>query len=148
MTDSDTFELFDLRVTVEEIRGRCTCDHVVGDWFEVHGGKLSLPPGRSFCLYALQSTLPLLPAKQRALQANDWMSTDAHVVCPDPLCGTLMRIERTIRHVLHHADVSAVPLESRAAQAASKDEGAGNDSEARKRRSGARSAAGQGRANR
>ena len=60
---TDTFELFDLRVTIEEIRGRCTCDHAVGDWFEVQGGKLSLPSGRSFCLYALQSTLPLLPGQ-------------------------------------------------------------------------------------
>ena len=90
---TDTFELFDLRVTVEEIRGACTCAQAVGDSFEVRGGQLSLPPGQGFCLYALQSTIPLLPAKQRALQANDWMSTDTHVVCPDPLCGTLMRID-------------------------------------------------------
>jgi uncharacterized repeat protein (TIGR04076 family) len=109
---TDTFELFDLRVTIEAIRGRCTCDHVVGDWFDVKGGKLSLPRGRSFCLYALQSTLPLLPAKQRPLQSNDWMSTDTRVVCPDPLCGTVMRIDRTERRLLHHDDVSAVPLEA------------------------------------
>ena len=56
------------------------------------------------------STLPLLPAKQRLLQSNDWMSTDTRVVCPDPLCGTVMRIDRTERRVLHHGDVSAVPL--------------------------------------
>jgi uncharacterized repeat protein (TIGR04076 family) len=105
----DTFELFDLRVSVEEIRGRCTCDHAVGDFFEVHGGKLSLPAGRSFCLYALQSTLPLLPAKQRPLHPNDWMATDVRVTCPDPLCGLIMRIDRTERRVIHHADVSATP---------------------------------------
>ncbi len=39
------------------------------------------------------------------------MSTDTHVICPDPLCGTLMRIDRTVQKVVHHADVSAVPLE-------------------------------------
>src|SRR5258706_3298094 len=109
---SDSSELFDLRVTVEEIRGTCTCNQAVGDWFEVRGGQLSLPPGQAFCLYALQSTIPLLPAKQRALQANDWMSTDTHVICPDPLCGTLMRIDRTVQRTVHHADVSAVPLDS------------------------------------
>ena len=108
---TDTFELFDLRITVEEIRGACTCDQVVGDWFDVQGGKLRLPPGRSFCLYALQSTMPLLAAKQRLLQANDWMSTDTHVVCPDPLCGVLMRIDRTVQRVVHHDDVSALPLD-------------------------------------
>ena len=109
---SDTFELFDLQITIEEIRGRCTCDHAVGDWFAVQGGKLRLPQGQSFCLYALQATLPLLPAKQRALHPNDWMSTDTRVVCPDPLCGTVMRIDRTGRRELHHADVSAVPLDN------------------------------------
>ena len=108
---SDSFELFDLRVTIEEIRGRCTCDHAVGDWFEVHGGKLSLPPERAFCLFALQSTIPLLPAKQRPLHPNDWMTTDTRVVCPDPLCGVVMRIDRTDRRTVRHADVSAVPLE-------------------------------------
>src|SRR5260370_7016247 len=108
---TDTFELFVLRVTVEEIRGTCTCAQAVGDWFEVRGGQLSLPPGQAFCLYALQSTIPLLPAKQRALQANDWMSTDTYVICPDPLCGVLMRIDRTVERTVHHAAVTPVPLD-------------------------------------
>jgi uncharacterized repeat protein (TIGR04076 family) len=104
----DTFELFDLRVTIEEIRGHCTCDHQVGDAFELKGGKLHLPADQSFCVYALQSTLPLLPAKQRATHPNDWMTSDAHVVCPDPLCGVVMRIERTHRRTLRHSDVSSL----------------------------------------
>jgi uncharacterized repeat protein (TIGR04076 family) len=108
----DSFELFDLRVTIEEIRGQCTCEHGVGDFFEVRGGKLAIPAGRSFCLYALQSTLPLLPAKQRPLQPNDWMTTDTRVTCPDPLCGTIMRIDRTEQRVVRHADASAVPLQA------------------------------------
>jgi len=108
---TETFQLFDLRVTVEAIRGACTCGHQIGDSFELHGGQLSLPgPNRSFCMYALQSALPLLPAKQRPLQPADWMTTDTHVVCPDPLCGLVMRIERTTQRELRHADVSAVPL--------------------------------------
>jgi uncharacterized repeat protein (TIGR04076 family) len=108
---SDAFELYDLRVTIEEIRGRCTCGHTVGDSFELKGGKLSLPPDQSFCLYALQSTIPLLPTKQRPLDPNDWMETDARVICPDPLCGVVMLIERIGRRTLHHDDVSAVPLD-------------------------------------
>ena len=107
----DTFELYDLRVTVEEIRGTCTCDHAVGDSFELVSGKLGLPPGQRFCLYALQAAIPLLPAKQRPLHPNDWMATDARVVCPDPLCGVVMLIERVSRRTLRHADVSAVPLD-------------------------------------
>jgi uncharacterized repeat protein (TIGR04076 family) len=109
MTEADdTFELYDLCVRIEEIRGRCTCEHQVGDAFELKGGKVHLPPGKSFCLYALQSVIPLLPAKQRRTHPNDWMSTDARVVCPDPLCGVVMLIERTARRTLRHADVSAV----------------------------------------
>jgi uncharacterized repeat protein (TIGR04076 family) len=106
-SDDDTFELYDLRVRIESISGRCTCAHAVGDSFELRGGKLQLPPGQSFCVYALQATLPLLPAKQRPTHPNDWMSTDARVVCPDPACGVVMLIERTRRRVLHHADVSS-----------------------------------------
>jgi uncharacterized repeat protein (TIGR04076 family) len=112
-TADDSFELFDLRVSIEEIRGRCTCQQSIGDSFELIGGKLHLPSNGGFCLYALQSTLPLLPAKQRASHPNDWMSTDAQVVCPDPLCGVVMRIERTRRRTLRHSDVSARPLEPR-----------------------------------
>jgi uncharacterized repeat protein (TIGR04076 family) len=110
MDDDGAFELFDLRVEVEAIRGRCTCDHAVGDAFELRGGRLSLPDGRSFCLYALQAAIPLLPAKQRALHPNDWMTTDTRVVCPDPLCGVVMRVDRVGRRTLHHDDVSAVPI--------------------------------------
>jgi uncharacterized repeat protein (TIGR04076 family) len=108
---SDTFELYDLRICIEEIRGRCTCEQRVGDAFELIGGKLHLPTGQSFCLYALQATIPLLPAKQRMTHPNDWMSTDARVVCPDPLCGVVMLIERTAKRTLHHADVSATELD-------------------------------------
>lgn len=109
MTD-DTFQLYDLCVRIEEIRGTCTCEHTVGQYFELKGGKLSLPPGQSFCLYALASALPLLPTKQRPLHPNDWMSTDTRIICPDPLCGVVMLIERIGERTLHHGDVSAVPL--------------------------------------
>jgi uncharacterized repeat protein (TIGR04076 family) len=110
---SESFELFDLRVSVVEIRGNCTCNHQIGHAFELRSGQLSFPgPNSSFCLYALQSTLPLLPAKQRPLQSADWMQTDTHVVCPDPLCGVVMRVERVARRQIRHDDVSAVPLDA------------------------------------
>ncbi len=57
------FELYDLRVTIEAIRGRSTCQHEVGAYFELKSGQLSLPAGQGFCLYALQAAIPLLPAK-------------------------------------------------------------------------------------
>lgn len=105
----DQFELYDLQITVESIDGNCTCNMAVGDCFFLRGGKLSLPDGKDFCLYALQSTLPLLPAKQRLNHPADWMETDSRVTCPDPACRIVMRIDRIGRRRLRHDDVSAVP---------------------------------------
>lgn len=104
------FELYDLTVVVEAIEGNCTCNMTVGDCFYLHGGKLSLPPGKDFCIYAMQSTLPLLPAKQRHNHPADWMETDARITCPDPACRLIMRVDRTGARTLHHDDVSAVPM--------------------------------------
>ena len=106
----DQFELYDLCISVEAIHGNCTCEMAVGDSFYLKGGKLSLPTGKDFCLYAIQSTIPLLPAKQRKNHAADWMETDARVVCPDPACQLIMRIDRETTRVLNHDDVSPVKM--------------------------------------
>ena len=87
--------LFDLRVTVERIEGRSVCGLAVGDYFEVtESSRLRIPEGRHFCIYALQSVLPLLPAKQRRLADSDWLEQDSLVSCPDPDERVVMRIER------------------------------------------------------
>jgi uncharacterized repeat protein (TIGR04076 family) len=106
----DAFTLYDLELVVERIEGQCTCRMRVGDRARLRGGKLSLPAGRDFCLYALQAALPLLPAKQRAGHPADWMETDTRVTCPDPACRLIMRIDRVGRRTLRHDDVSSVPL--------------------------------------
>ena len=108
----DEFQLYDLTVMVEKIEGRCTCNMAVGDKFYVQGGKISLPDGADFCLYALQSTIPLLPAKQRHNHPADWMETDSRVVCPDPACRLIMRIDRTGRRTLRHDEVSPIAWET------------------------------------
>ena len=60
--------LYDLRVTVERIEGRSVCGLEVGDYFDVtESNRIRIPEGKHFCMYALQSVLPLLPAKQRRL---------------------------------------------------------------------------------
>src|SRR5919197_428858 len=65
--------LFDLRVTVERIEGRSVCGLEVGDYFEVtESSRVRIPPGKHFCLYALQAVLPLLPAKQRRPADEGW----------------------------------------------------------------------------
>ena len=108
----DQFELYDLTVVVETIDGHCTCEMTVGDCFHMKGGKLSMPDGQNFCLYALQSVIPLLPAKQRINHPSDWMETDARVICPDPACKLIMRIDRNGKRVLNHDDVSPIPYDS------------------------------------
>jgi uncharacterized repeat protein (TIGR04076 family) len=104
---TDTFRLFDLRVTVVEIRGRSVCGLSVGDWFEVReSSRLVLPPGRHFCIYALAAVLPLLPAKQRELSENDWLSSDSLVACPDPEERLVMKIERLAEVELRKSDLT------------------------------------------
>jgi uncharacterized repeat protein (TIGR04076 family) len=111
----DGFELYDLRVEVVAPPGaRIYCNAQAGDYFEVHGEVLHFPPGQGFSLYSLAALLPLLPAKQRVTDPNDWMSTDAEVACPDPNCPTRFRITRTGKRRFRHADTTAVPLKASA----------------------------------
>lgn len=112
MASEDRFELYDLALVVEAIEGNCTCSMAVGDAVYLRGGKLSLPAGASFCLYALQAAIPLLPAKQRRSHPADWMETDARVTCPDPACRLIMRIDRVGARTLRHDDVSPIPWNS------------------------------------
>jgi uncharacterized repeat protein (TIGR04076 family) len=84
----------------------------VGDTFYLRSGKLSLPEGGSFCLYAIQAAIPLLPAKQRQNHPADWLETDSRVTCPDPACRLIMRIDRAGTRTLHHDQVSPIPWDS------------------------------------
>ncbi|NPV66001.1 MAG: TIGR04076 family protein [Anaerolineae bacterium] len=98
---SRLFGLYDLRVTVVAIEGRSVCGMQVGDYFELtESSKLRLPPGKHFCIYALGAVLPLLAAKQRQLEADDWLERDTLVACPDPEERLIMRIERIARRTL------------------------------------------------
>ena len=106
----DRFELYDLRVEVvappsakiSATPGPATASRCMA--------KCCIPPGQGFSMYSLAALLPLLPAKQRATDPNDWMSTDAEVACPDPHCPTRFRITRLGKRVFRHAETTAVPL--------------------------------------
>src|SRR5262245_54238769 len=106
----DTFELYDLRVEVIATERPMVCGHRPGDSLELRGERLTLPAGQAFSIYALAALLPLLPAKQRRTHANDWMTTDADVACPDPNCGARFRITRIGTRTLRHSEVTVVPL--------------------------------------
>jgi uncharacterized repeat protein (TIGR04076 family) len=111
-----SFELYDLRVEVVVPEGaRVYCGAKPGDHFTLEGEMLRLPPGQGFSLYSLAAVLPLLAAKQRVTDANDWMTSDAEVACPDPHCPTRLRIVRTGKRTFRHADTTAVPLPAAAA---------------------------------
>lgn len=99
--------LFDLRVTVERIEGRSVCGLRVGDYFELtESSKIRIPPDRHFCIYALAAVIPLLPAKQRRLAADDWLEHETLVACPDPDERVLMRIERVGERTLRNEDLT------------------------------------------
>lgn len=109
---ADEFELYDLRIEVIVPSGqRILCGAKLGDYFELRGEMLTLPPGRGFSIYSIGAVLPLLAAKQRMTSPSDWMSTDAEVACPDPHCPTRLRIVRSGRRRFRHAETTAVPLQ-------------------------------------
>jgi uncharacterized repeat protein (TIGR04076 family) len=108
---ADEFTLWDLKVEVVAGEGEMVCNHREGDYFELSGENLTLPAGQSFPIYPLAALLPLLPAKQRDTDPNDWMTTDTEVACPDPNCGARFRITRTGRRTFRHGEVTRVPVE-------------------------------------
>lgn len=116
MTYDDEFQLHDLRVEViQSDDGKpMVCRHNVGDYFTVtEDDLLSIPAGQTFPMYSLAAILPLLPAKQRPLQANDWMGTDAIIACPDPNCGGRFLIKRGELKTYRHSEMTVTPLPPR-----------------------------------
>jgi len=105
------FELYDLRVEVIVPPGeRVLCGARPGDWFELRGEMLYLPPGQGFSIYSLAALLPLLPAKQRALDPHDWMASDWEIACPDPNCPSRFRISRLGKRRFERSATTATPL--------------------------------------
>lgn len=110
---SPCFELYDLRVEVIAPPGaRVLCGAKPGDWFELRGEMLYLPPGQGFSIYSLSALMLLLPAKQRILDPFDWMASDSDVACPDPHCPTTFRITRLAKRRFERSSTTATPLPS------------------------------------
>ena len=91
--------MYELKVTVAKVLGTCTADPPMkpGDYFTVRDGDIRIPEGGYICLWALQSILPLLPAKERNIveaKEDDWVWRVHHAQCPDPDGRVIFKIER------------------------------------------------------
>jgi len=103
--------MHELWIEVERVEGVCTgpVPMVPGTGFRVRNGSLIFPGGGPICLFALQSVLPMIPAKERLTDGDPtagWMGRVEHVQCPDPKGKTLWRIEQS---ALGSTDVSSGP---------------------------------------
>ena len=106
---NDSFRLYDLKVEVVGSHEPMVCHHRVGDYFIVQGENLVFKTDQSFSMYALAAILPLLPAKQRGTDPNDWMTTDAEIACPDPHCGGRFKITRLGLRTFSHSGTTGLP---------------------------------------
>ena len=105
----DTFWLWDLKVETIASDKPMICNHPEGSGFAVEGENVIMGAEGSFPLYSLAALLPLLPAKQRPSDENDWMTTDTDIACPDPNCGARFRITRTGKREFRHAETTGLP---------------------------------------
>lgn len=84
----------ELKVEVIEVKERCGARHKPGDCFYIRGeGAIEIPDGKRVCLFALNSFIPFLTAKQREdeLPGDDWIAETEHLTCPDPK-GVIFRV--------------------------------------------------------
>jgi len=91
--------MYELKISVKKVMGACTaCPPMKpGDCFTVSDGDISIPEGGYVCLWALQSLMPLIPAKEREIaeaKDQDWMWRVHHAQCPDPNGRVIFQIER------------------------------------------------------
>ena len=85
-----------IKVTVERIGGYCNLPMLVGDTFYVEDSKLSVPPGKHICLWALQSMMPVFPifTSSEHLPDGHWIKDVRQFQCPDPKGQVIYRLER------------------------------------------------------
>jgi anaerobic carbon-monoxide dehydrogenase iron sulfur subunit len=76
-----------LRVEVVRVKERCGAKHKPGDCFFIRGlGAIEIPKGKKVCLFALNSLIPFLTAKQHEddLPGDSWITGTEILSCPDP----------------------------------------------------------------
>ena len=107
----DTFTLYDLKAEVVATDRPMVCSHKAGDYFLVQGENLVFPKDTSFSMYSLSALLPVLPAKQRPLDPNDWMLSDTEIACPDLNCGARCKTIRVGKRIQSHGQCRVVPIQ-------------------------------------
>jgi uncharacterized repeat protein (TIGR04076 family) len=108
---NDNFQLYDLQVDVVGDPKTYICSHKEGPAFRVEGENLVFnQDSTAFSMYSLSAIIPVLPAKQRETDKNDWMTTDSLIACPDPLCKAQFKITRLAKRTFSHAAVTKTPL--------------------------------------
>jgi len=91
--------MVELWIEVERVDGVCTgpVPMGIGTGFLVRNGRLHFAPGKPICMFALQSVLTLVAAKERVLDDDpnaDWIASVHGVQCPDPKGRTQWRLEQ------------------------------------------------------
>ena len=81
-----------MRVTVTRV-DRPRGSAKVGDTFEIEGSRLFLPPGQSFCPYALAAVFPIVIMRLGDLPADDWLVRKPYICGPDAAENLVMRVE-------------------------------------------------------
>jgi uncharacterized repeat protein (TIGR04076 family) len=83
----------DLKVTVVKAEGPCS-RMKEGVEFYVRNAKLEIPEGKSVCIFALGSILPVLSgAVIRNIKDEGMLDVLQEWQCPDPLSKVIFRIE-------------------------------------------------------
>lgn len=105
----DTFTLYDLKVEVVAGDRPMVCSHKVGtiSWYR---RKPGVSEG-NIVFHVFPERHPAASSgKERPLDPNDWMLSDAEIACPDPNCGARFKITRVGKRIQSHGQCTVVPL--------------------------------------
>jgi uncharacterized repeat protein (TIGR04076 family) len=105
-----TFKLNNLRVEISPKSQKLIGDYQVGDYFDVIGENIYIPEGKGVSIYALAALIPLLPAKQRAVDPFDWMNSDNEIIYPDPGCHIIYDIKKIGEKTFVRSETTYTPL--------------------------------------
>jgi uncharacterized repeat protein (TIGR04076 family) len=82
-----------LKITVTQAGGKCTWAKV-GMSFYIRNAKLQIPPGQSFCIFALSSIMPPITGSMMNTKKGDGiLDVLQEWRCPEPNSKVLFRIE-------------------------------------------------------